>query len=66
MLPDHAARSMLCQSGNALICTLRQAYGAGFAPRLSGDEKLSDVPHDLDERSLTHPIKDLQKKPTLS
>ena len=48
--------------GNALICTLRQTYGAGFASGRSGDEKLSDVLHDLDEPSLTHPIKDLQKK----
>jgi len=48
--------------GNALICTLRQTYGAGFAPGRSGDEKLSDVLHDLDEQCLTYPIKDLQKK----
>lgn len=40
--------------GNALICTLRQTYGAGFAPGRSGDQKLSDVLHDLDEPSLTY------------
>ena len=50
--------------GNTLISTLRQTYGAGFAPGRSGDEKLSDVLHDLDEPSLTHLIHDLQKKPT--
>jgi len=43
--------------------TLRQSYGAGFAPGRSGDEKLKDVLHDLDEPSLTHLIHDLQKKP---
>jgi len=50
--------------GNTLISTLRQTYGAGFAPGRSGDEKLRDVLHDLDEPSLTHLIQDLQKKPT--
>jgi hypothetical protein len=50
--------------GNTLISTLRQTYGAGFAPGRSGDEKLRDVLHDLDERSLTHLIHDLQKKTT--
>jgi hypothetical protein len=50
--------------GNTLISTLRQTYGAGFAPGRSGDEKLGDVLHDLDEPSLTHLIHDLQKKPT--
>jgi hypothetical protein len=50
--------------GNTLIRTLRQTYGDGFAPGRSGDEKLRDVLHDLDEPSLTHLIHDLQKKPT--
>jgi len=50
--------------GNTLISTLRQTYGAGFAPGRSGDEKLKDVLHDLDEPSLTHLIHDLRKSPT--
>ena len=51
--------------GNTLISTtLRQTYGAGFAPGRSGDEKLRDVLHDLGEPSLSHLIHDLQKKPT--
>jgi hypothetical protein len=47
-----------------LISTLRQTYGAGFAPGRSGDEKLKDVLHDLDEPSLTHLINDMRKSPT--
>jgi hypothetical protein len=50
--------------GNTLISTLRQTYGAGFAPGRSGDEKLKDLLHDLDEPSLTHLIHDLRKNPT--
>lgn len=46
--------------GNTLISTLRQTYGAGFAPGRSGDERLADVLHDLDEPSLSHLIHDLQ------
>ncbi len=49
--------------GNTLISILRQTYGTGFAPRRFGDEKLKDVPHDLDEQSLTHLIHDLRKRP---
>ncbi len=48
--------------GNTLISTLRQTYGAGFAPGRSGDEKLKDVLHDLDEPSLTHLVRDMHKK----
>jgi hypothetical protein len=50
--------------GNTLISTLRRTYGAAFAPGRSGDEKLADVLHDLDEPSLRHLIHDLHKKPT--
>jgi hypothetical protein len=50
--------------GNTLIRTLRQTYGDGFAPGRSGDEKLRDVLHDLEEPSLNHLIHDLRKKPT--
>jgi hypothetical protein len=48
--------------GNTLISTLRKIYGAGFAPGRSGDEKLRDVLHDLDEPSLTRLVHDMQKK----
>ena len=47
--------------GNMLVSTLRQTYGAEFAPGRSGDEKLKDLLHDLDEPSLTHLIRDLRK-----
>lgn len=50
--------------GNTLISSLRQTYGAGFAPGRSGDERLADVLHDLDEPSLSHLIHDLQKQST--
>ena len=48
--------------GNTLISTLRKTYGAGFAPGRSGEEKLKDVLHDLDEPSLTHLVRDMRKK----
>ncbi len=47
--------------GNTLVSTLRQTYGAEFAPGRSGHEKLKDLLHDLDEPSLTHLIRDLRK-----
>ncbi|WP_195838279.1 hypothetical protein [Methylocystis rosea] len=50
--------------GNTLIFTLRQTYGAGFAPGRSDDERLADVLHDLDEPSLSHLIHDVQKQST--
>ena len=50
--------------GNTLISTLRQTYGAGFAPGRSDDERLADVLHDLDEPSLSHLIHDVQKQST--
>jgi hypothetical protein len=45
--------------GNTLISTLRQTYGAGFAPGFDGRLKLSDVLHVLDEPSLSQLIRDL-------
>jgi hypothetical protein len=48
--------------GNTLISTLRRTYGTGFAPGRSGEEKLKDVLHDLDEPSLTHLVRDMRKK----
>jgi hypothetical protein len=44
--------------GNTLIRTLRRTYGAGFAKGCSDDEKLSDVLHRIDERSLSSLIRD--------
>ena len=44
--------------GNALIRTLRKAYGAGFAKGCNDEEKVSDVLHKLDEQSLTHLVHD--------
>ena len=50
--------------GNTLISTLRHTYGAGFAPGRSGDERLANVLHDLDEPSLSHLIYDLPRQST--
>ena len=47
--------------GDTLVSTLRQTYGAEFAPGRPGHEKLKDMLHDLDEASLTHLIHDLGK-----
>jgi hypothetical protein len=46
--------------GNTLISTLRQTYGANFAPGIPGHTKLSDVLHTLDERSLSQLVRDLR------
>jgi hypothetical protein len=47
--------------GDMLVSTFRQTYGAGFAPGRSGDEKLKDLLHELNETSLTHLIHDVRK-----
>ena len=39
--------------GNTLISTLREKYGAGFAPSAKPNAKLSDVLDSLDEESLS-------------
>ncbi len=44
--------------GNTLIRTLRQTYGPSFAPGMSGEEKLIDVLHKLDEPSLRQLVRD--------
>lgn len=47
--------------GNTLISSLRETYGAHFAPGIDGHEKLEDVLHRLDEPSLTHLVHGSQK-----
>ena len=47
--------------GNTLISTLRQTYGANFAPGFPGHMKLSDVLHALDEPSLSQLVRDLRR-----
>jgi hypothetical protein len=44
--------------GNTLILTLRETYGAGFAPGSADHAKLSDVLTKLDEVSLSQLIRD--------
>lgn len=44
--------------GNTLVSTLRETYGAGFAPGFEGSVKLADVLHTLDEPSLTKLVHD--------
>lgn len=46
--------------GNTLVRTLRAVYGAGFAPGLDGNAKLSDVLATLDETSLSMLVRDHQ------
>jgi hypothetical protein len=46
--------------GNTLVSTLRQTYGADFAPGIPGHTKLSDVLHRLDEPSLSKLVRDLR------
>jgi hypothetical protein len=43
--------------GNALIGSLRKAYGS-FAPHRADNERLSDVLHKLDAASLSQLIRD--------
>lgn len=45
-------RELIRKHGNASIAALRRAYGRSFAPGMPADEKLGDVIHQLDERSL--------------
>jgi hypothetical protein len=47
--------------GNTLVSTLRREYGAGFAPGIDGNRKLSEVLQQLDEPSLRHLIRSVQK-----
>jgi hypothetical protein len=44
--------------GNTLVGTLRKTHGAAFAPGLSDQDKLSDALHQLDETSLSKPVRD--------
>ena len=39
--------------GNTLVRTLRKIYGPGFAPECQDGERLSDVLHKFDAKSLT-------------
>jgi hypothetical protein len=39
--------------GNALVGTLRKIYGSSFATGAGDHEKLGDILHKLDEKSLT-------------
>ena len=48
--------------GNTLIRALRQTYGPVFASGISGEDKLRDVLHRLDEPSLRQLVLDLEKK----
>jgi hypothetical protein len=43
--------------GNTLISTLRQTYGAHFAPGIDGNKKLSEVLQSIDEPSLSQMCK---------
>jgi hypothetical protein len=44
--------------GNALMGTLRQTYGYGFAPGCADHAKLRDVLEKMDEPSLSQLIRD--------
>ena len=44
--------------GNTLVSTLREIYGPSFAPGYPPTAKLSDLLHDMDERSLTKLVHD--------
>jgi hypothetical protein len=44
--------------GNAHIADLRETYGPGFAPGINDSEKLIDVLHQIDDRSLRHLVHD--------
>jgi len=43
--------------GNTLIKTLRQTYGAGFAPGSNPDAKLSDCLENMDGHSLSQLVR---------
>lgn len=45
------------KNGNTRVDTLREIYGAGFAPGIRGDAKLSTVLERTDARSLSDLVK---------
>jgi hypothetical protein len=45
-------RELIRKHGDASISALRRAYGRYFAPGMPETEKLADVIHQLDERSI--------------
>ena len=47
--------------GNTLVSTLRQTYGAGFAPGVSDHTRLSEVLRRLDEPSLSSLVRDSRR-----
>jgi hypothetical protein len=51
-------RELLKRHGNSLISALRKTYGRSFAPGMPPHEKLNDVIHQLDERSLSKLARD--------
>jgi hypothetical protein len=51
-------RELLKGHGNSLISALRETYGRSFAPGMPPHEKLNDVIHQLDERSLSKLARD--------
>lgn len=46
-------RELAKRHGGALISALRRTYGRSFAPGMPENERLMDVIHQLDERSLS-------------
>ncbi len=46
-------RALLKKHRNTPISALREIYGRSFAPGMPDNEKLIDVIHQLDERSLS-------------
>jgi hypothetical protein len=44
--------------GNAHIGDLRETYGPGFARGINDSEKLIEVLHQIDDRSLRHLVHD--------
>jgi hypothetical protein len=44
--------------GNTLVGTLRRHYGPAFAPGFGDAQRLSDVLATLDEKSLSHLVRD--------
>jgi hypothetical protein len=64
--PDKRYRSkngeIFKKHGSTLIRTLRQKYGAAFAPGISDDVRLASVLHMIAEPSLRQLVRDLENK----
>jgi hypothetical protein len=60
---DYQNCKLLRKHGESLISTLRETHGRSFALGMPGGEKLIDVIHQLDQRSLAKLLRAERRDP---